>query len=167
MKNKYERLLTLLIISCVFIIGIEGYFLIDHKKPYSSSFNINSSHANRRGTPAVNVNAIRYLTTLLPGAIISSYEETVYEGNISQIRQSPGAFGLLSYDKALVLKGEKGSSVILLTQKSLDNLKITDMSGNNLGFEQLNVGEKIRAIETIDLIDQSVPVLRKINITKE
>lgn len=167
MENKYKRLLTFLIVSCVFIIGVEGFFLIDRKKPYSSPFDVDALHADGGSTSAVNVNAIRYLATLLPGAISSSYEETVYEGSISQIKQSSGAFGLLSYDKALVLKGEKGGSVILLTQKSLDNLKITDMSGNSLKLESLNVGDKISAVETINLIDQSVPILRKISITKK
>ena len=148
------------------MIVFEGYFLINRTKPYTSPFSTNAAQEDKTA-PAVNVNAMRYLSTLLPGAIVSADEVTLYKGNISQIKPSPGSFGSLSYDKAIVLKGSKGSSVLLLTQKSLENLRIIDSSGSNLPFEFLNVGDKISIVETISLIDQSVPIIRRINITKE
>lgn len=166
MKNNYNSIITLLIIVCFFIIGVEGYFLVSREKPYASPFSANTVQEDKT-TPAVNVNAMRYLSTLLPGAIVSADEVTVYKGDISQIKPSPGTFGSLSYDKAIILKGPKGSSVLLLTQKSLEHLRIIDSSGSNLPFEFLNVGDKISIVETISLIDQSVPIIRRINITKE
>lgn len=170
MRKRNNYLLFILIGFLLLFIGVESYTLFLHRKEesiYRPSFTLPDPKENNTTEYRLNRNILGYLGNLLTGALTSAEEKSSYSGVISWINKNSGIFGTLNYEKALIIKGAYGKSYLLLSKKDLRNTRITDSLGNDIAFENLELGDKIAITEVIDLTDKSSPITRKINIQKE
>ncbi|MDP2649467.1 MAG: hypothetical protein Q8P10_01345 [bacterium] len=113
-------------------------------------------------------NNLQLLSNYAKDALFSSTLKNEFKGELVDIDLNGGTTGKLVYKVKLQLKSPSGVlSTYYILEKDLKRTSIfAQSSNNNITFSQLNRGDNIIIVQTLDLTQDSFNMLQDIKITK-